>query len=127
EVAAEGDGVPANGLSDVVHQLNPAFFVEVGVSSVYADGKDVADFQVRLRGLGGKIEEAVSVLHPQFVHQRVAKGCAQRADDGLIAERVLFESRGQVEAVIERRNIVQALIVEEVTSREIVPLIKGVV
>src|SRR5262249_55449265 len=100
-VAAEAEGVFADGDIEVVHEFETRFAVEVGVAAVDAGGKGVGKLQVRLRGDGGEVEGAARKLNAQLVDHPGVDHRSQRSGNRLVAIEVVFERGRQVESVVE--------------------------
>src|SRR5262249_39573262 len=127
EVAAETDGVFAPLPGHTIVKLFAAFRVRVRIAAVHSHRERVEHFQVRLGGVGGKVKSAMRELPAELVGQVGGDDRSQASHQALVAKVVVFEAGRQVEAVIERRNVGQPPVVEEVAEEGILALGKRVV
>ena len=126
-VAAEGEGVLAKILGEIVDQFKAPFPIEVGIAAVHANGKFVGHLYVRLGTGGREIVVAVGPLHAQLVDQAWRNQSRKVSDQGVVFIRVVLKARWKVEPIVQWRVILERAVVEKVANEQIVVVIESMV
>ena len=108
----------------VLHQFEARLAINIRIAAVHAHRKRVGDLEVRLRGDDREIEGAVRILHSQLIHPRGRKHRRQAAGERLIANIVVLECGRQIETVVQRRLVGQAIVIDEIAQVQSVLLVE---
>ena len=111
----------------VIHDFESPFGVQVRIPAVHAHREHVGNLQVRLCAHRGKVKVPVRILDAQIIHQGRRKNRCQASHQRLIAEGIVLETGGEVEPIVQRREVGSPLVIKEVPCRKNFPLAEVVV